>query len=127
MRLLDTDIMVDILRGNTGAIEWLGSLEEAPSLVGLAAMELMQGCKDKVEMNRLVNDLAPFVLHWPSETASNRALHTFARAHLSHGVDILDALIGECAVEVGAVLCTFNQRHFRAIENLKTEQPYKRS
>ncbi|HUU00432.1 MAG TPA: PIN domain-containing protein [Myxococcota bacterium] len=126
MRFLDTDVMVDILRANQKALEWLDSLDEAPGLVGFVSMELMQGCKDKGEMNRLINELQPFVVHWPSDAACGRALHTYARTHLSHGVGILDALIGECAVERQAVLCTFNHRHFKGIENLETEQPYER-
>ena len=115
MRLLDTDILIDLMRENQKAIEWFESLDEAPGLVGFVSMELMQGCKDKVEMNHLIDNLTPFVVYWPSETACGRALHAYAHSHLSHGVGILDSLIGECAAERNAVLCTFNQRHFKAI------------
>jgi predicted nucleic acid-binding protein len=45
MRLLDTDVMIDILRDYAPAIEWLSSLqdEEAPGLPGFVVMELVQG------------------------------------------------------------------------------------
>ena len=32
MRLLDTDVMVDVLRGYQPAVAWLESLDEAPAL-----------------------------------------------------------------------------------------------
>lgn len=127
MQLLDTDVMVDILRGDEAALAWLEGCEEAPGLVGLVAMELMQGCENKVEMNKLIDKLKPFVMHWPSESSCNRALHTFARAHLSHKLGIPDALIGECAVELGASFCTFNVRHYRAIAALELDTPYARA
>jgi len=43
MILLDTDVMVDILRGYEPAKEWLASVEEI-GVPGLVAMELIQGC-----------------------------------------------------------------------------------
>jgi len=126
MRLLDSDIMVDIQRGYEPALAWLESLEEAPGLPGLVVMELMEGCRDKQEMTNLRKQLQPFSLYWPSAADCNRALITFSEARLSHGLNILDALIGQCAVGLGAALCSFNAKHFRVIEGLVTEEPYTR-
>jgi hypothetical protein len=126
MRLLDTDVIVDIQRGYEPALEWLESLEEAPGLPGFVPMELMDGCRDKQEMTGLRKNLEPFSIYWPSDADSNRALLTFSQGHLSHNLGILDALIGECAVGLAACLCTFNMKHFKAISDLKTEQPYAR-
>ena len=126
MKLLDTDIMVDLQRGRRPALEWLASLDEAPGLPGFVVMELMEGCRNKQEMSRLSKRLGPFCIYWPTAADCNRALTTFARARLSHGTGILDAVIGECAVGLGAALCTFNERHFSAVPKLKTEQPYER-
>ena len=74
MRLLDTDIMVDIQRGYQPALDWLESLDEAPGLPGFVVMELMEGCRDKQEMTGLRKKLEPFRVHWPSDEDSNRAL-----------------------------------------------------
>lgn len=126
MRLLDTDVMVDILRECKPALAWLESLEEDPGLAGFVVMELMEGCRDKQEMNGLRKQLEPFSVYWPSDTDSNRALVTFSQRHLSHSLGVLDALIGECAVGLSASLCTFNTKHYKAIADLKTEQPYAR-
>jgi len=50
MILLDTDVMVDVLRRHTPATVWLASLgAEAVGIPGLVAMELVQGCRDRQE------------------------------------------------------------------------------
>lgn len=127
MRFLDTDVMVDILRGYQPALKWLDWLgEEELGIPGFVAMELMEGCADKRELDHLQNELAPYLIYWPTEDDCERALSEFASAHLSQGLGVLDALIGECAVGANAVLCTFNKRHFKAIPGLVTEQPYER-
>jgi len=126
MRLLDTDIMIDILREKQLALDWLGSLDEAPHLPGFVVMELMNGCRDKQEMVQLRKKVEPFRIHWPNDSDSNRALATFEQGRLSHNLGILDALIGECAVGLNAALCTFNAKHFNAVQGLKTEQPYEK-
>jgi hypothetical protein len=50
----------------------------------------------------------------------------FVRSYLSHSVGILDTLIGQLAVSMRTALYTFNQKHYAAIPNIKTIQPYKR-
>lgn len=127
MRLLDTDIMVDILRGYQPAIEWFESLDAAPGLVGLVVMELMEGCRDKSEMLNLRRGVEFFRIYWPTQQDCDRALRTFSDGRLSHGISIPDALIAECALGLNAVLCTFNTKHFHAVPALNTEKPYLKS
>jgi predicted nucleic acid-binding protein len=122
--LVDTNVMVDILREHAPALEWLKSLgEEEIGLPGLVEMELLQGPPDKTAMNKMQKDLESFLIYWPKTDDCNRALKVFAEARLSHRVTILDALIGETANGLGVPLHTFDQ-HFQAIPGLKTVQPY---
>jgi predicted nucleic acid-binding protein len=63
MILLDTDIMVDVLRGYEQAKTWLeSSRSEEIGLCGLVAMELIQGCPNADEQRRLEIALRPFPL-----------------------------------------------------------------
>lgn len=127
MIICDTDIMVDVLRGNPGAISWLGAnSRETIALPGLVVMELLQGCRNKAEQNLVNKTLKTYHLLWPSREACDRALRHFASHHLSHGIGIIDALIAETAVEADAPLCTFNQKHYLPHPKLKTIQPYPR-
>jgi predicted nucleic acid-binding protein len=54
MILLDSDIMIDFLRKYPPGISWLSSLgEEEIALPGYVAMELMQGCRNKLELQEI--------------------------------------------------------------------------
>ena len=54
MILLDTDVMIDLLRKYPPAVAWLGSIgEEEVVLPGFVVMELIQGCRNKVEQQKV--------------------------------------------------------------------------
>jgi hypothetical protein len=128
MILLDTDVMIDLLRQYPPAVAWLDSLgEEEIILPGFVVMELIQGCRNKAEQEKVERELGTYEVVWPSPEACNEALSVFTRYHLSHGLGILDALIGQMAVALDLPLYTFNQKHYAPIPNLKTVEPYKKS
>jgi tRNA(fMet)-specific endonuclease VapC len=125
MILLDTDVMVDVLRGHEPAKEWLESAQEI-GVPGLVAMELMQGCQNAREQKQLERALSEYQLYWPDEDDCNRALASYSSHHLSDNIGLLDALIAETAIGVNAELATFNVKHYRVLRGLKSVQPYER-
>jgi hypothetical protein len=128
MILLDTDVMIDLLRQYPPAVAWLDSLgEEEIILPGFVVMELIQGCRNRAEQEKVERELGAYGVVWPSPETCNEALSVFTRYHLSHGLGILNALIGQMAVALDLPLYTFNQKHYAPIPNLKTVQPYKKS
>jgi predicted nucleic acid-binding protein len=126
MYLLDTDILIDIQRGHAPAIAWFASLLEIPSVPGLVVMELIQNAQNSQRLRDTLKLVAPLPVIWPTEIDCAFALSNFTTYHLSDNLGLLDALIGACAVGRGAILCTFNVKHYRVIPNLTTTQPYKR-
>lgn len=127
MILLDTDVMIDLLREYQAAVGWLDSLgEEETVLPGFVVMELIQGCRNKVEQEKVETELGAYSVTWPSREMCDQALSVFATYHLSHGLGILDALIAQMAVALDLPLHTLNQKHYAAIPNLRTVQPYER-
>jgi len=123
--LMDSDVMVDIMRNHPPALAWVAGLGTTPlNLPGLVAMELLQGCRNLISQQRLVSRLQGVALHWPTPTDCMRAYHDFATYRLSHGLGLLDALIGQTAVGLGETLATFNVKHFAMIPGLRTIQPY---
>ena len=127
MILLDTDVLVDVLRAYAPALAWLNQLDESVvGLPGFVALELIQGCRNRREQQRVEKTLAEYQLFWPTAADGARALHTFSLVHLKSGIGVLDALIAETAVGLGAPLATFNARHYRVIRALETVQPYAR-
>lgn len=125
MILLDTDVMVDILRGYEPAKEWLKSAQEI-GLPGLVAMELIQGCQSAKEQRQLEKALSEYQLYWLTEEGCNRALASFTTHHLSANIGLLDALIAGTAIGVNSELATFNIKHYRVLRGLKIIQPYER-
>ena len=126
MRLVDTDVLVDILRGHPSGIAWFASLDALPAVPGLVVMELLAGCSDEREARRVDTLVGPLPLIWPTEADCLRALATFRARRLSHGLGLLGALVAACAVGADATLYSFNAKHYAAVADLAIEQPYSR-
>lgn len=121
MVVVDTDIMVAVMRGHPPALAWLDRLgDEEVVLPGYVLMEMLQGCRNQREQRRL----AGYRIAWPAPNECDQAAAIFAGEHLRQSLGILDALIGQTAISLGLPLCTFNQRHYTAIPGLATIQPY---
>src|SRR5205807_9837364 len=127
MLLLDSDVCIDLLRGYPPALAWFDSLSERPGLPGLAAMELMTGCRNSAEMRAVRKFIRRFHLYWPTEADCLEAFETYSKASLSHNLGLIDALVAACAVGLGATLCTFNTKHYQAVPDLRHQRPYKKS
>ncbi len=127
MICVDTDVMVDMLRRYAPAVAWLRSLgSETLCVPGLVAMELLQGCRNRAEQQRVEETLRPYKLYWPEPADCERAFQDYATYHLSHQLGIIDALIAETAVGLGVTLATFNEKHYRVVSALQTVRPYTR-
>jgi predicted nucleic acid-binding protein len=125
--ILDTDVMVDFLSQYPPTMNWLNSIGvEQIFLPGFVVMELINGTKNKIEQRQLERKLESYEIVWPTSEACDEALLIFSRYHLSHGIGILDALIGQTAVSLNLPLYTFNQKHYDIIPNLRTVQPYEK-
>jgi len=127
MILIDTDVMVDVMRRYAPALAWLDTLDlETIGIPGLVAMELLQGCRNQKEQRQVERVLRPYILCWPSQASCARAFDDFAAYHLSHNLGILDALIAQTAVGLDVELATFNTKHYGVVSGLQTIQPYNR-
>jgi predicted nucleic acid-binding protein len=123
--LLDTDVMVDILRGHPPAVAWLAGLgSTAVALPGIVAMELIQGCRSLAEQQRLERILQRFNFHWPSAADCQGAYVDFAAYYLSNNLGLLDSLIAHTALGRSEDLATFNIKHYSVVAGLRTVQPY---
>ncbi|MDD5310044.1 MAG: PIN domain-containing protein [Deltaproteobacteria bacterium] len=128
MILLDTDVMIDVLRGHPPAVAWLESVRaEEMGLPGLVLMEIIQGCRDLEEQKRVERLVAGFALLWPTEADCRRALADFVEHRLAGGLGLLDSLIAETSIGRGAPLATFNEKHYRSLGALRTVRPYARN
>jgi len=117
--LVDTDVLIWNLRGNTAAAERLDDLPGF-SLSAVSYMELVQGMRNKQELNQLRQALHYWqakIVHW-DEGTSSRATFLVESYALSHNMQMADALIAATAMELGVPLLTANDRHYRHIDGL---------
>lgn len=128
MILLDSDVLIDLLREYLPAKAWFDALpdDELVYVSGFVVMELLQGCRNKVEMERVRRLLANYGIAWLSPAECEKSLEVFAAFRLSHNAGLLDVLIGQTSVAMGTPLLTFNQRHYGFIPGISTIQPYKK-
>src|SRR5438046_7244653 len=125
MILVDTDIVVDVIRNHPPAVAWLNSIAPEQLVIsGFSSFELFAWCRDGSEQQRLSRELIRYQIAWPSQQGCALALQTYQRFHLSHGVGAFDTLIGQTALDVGVPLHTFNVKHFQVVPSLQTIQPY---
>lgn len=116
--LVDTDVLVDFLRGREEAVGFLESAE-APLLVSaITVAELFAGCRTEAEGARLETFLGAFeVLPVEADIAAAGGRHR-AKHGPAHGTGLADALIAATADAAAARLVTRNRRHFPMLDDV---------
>lgn len=122
MKLLDTSVAIDHLRGLSPAVDLLGGLVEAdePLLASeVVRFELLAGVREK-EVEALERFFS--ALSWVpvGEEVARTAAALAQRHRRSHsGIDDADYLIAATAILLDADLLTTNVRHFPMLAGLE--------
>jgi predicted nucleic acid-binding protein len=125
LRLIDTSIFIDYLRGNQKAKDWLDSFTEGELVFSvITAAESLAGCRNRQEQDAVEQELACYPTLHLSNAISATALDWYRRYRLSHGVGFLDCLIGASAYQYEMTICTLNDKHFHPFPKIKIERPY---
>lgn len=112
--LLDTDVIIEVLRGRRAVTEGLAALEAAGVRTYTCAVswaEIYAGIRpgEEVLTEAFLGRRAEVVI---DATAGRRAGQYLARYSRTHGVEIADALIAAAATTAGLSLWTLNRRHY---------------
>ena len=121
--LLDSDIMVDVTRGNTEAADYVDGLPGACLLSSVTALELIAGARSQREVTDLDLMISAYDQVAPNDDITRRAYYLMKTYATSAGLRTLDALIAATALEEGLTLATKNRKHFRMINELRLEVP----
>ncbi|MEK7830284.1 MAG: type II toxin-antitoxin system VapC family toxin [Acidobacteriota bacterium] len=118
--IVDTDILIDASHDVQLSLDCLRRLEQQATLAisVVTEMELIVGCRNKMELRVIELLIGRFHLLGISEPISYRASQLLKQYRLSHGLLILDAIIAATAMETNEPLISKNQRDFRYIANL---------
>jgi predicted nucleic acid-binding protein len=121
--LIDSDVLIDVSRGNAAAIKYIDDLREPWALSRVTAMELIVGARDKRDLATIDGFLSFYPVVPLSDnigTSAYRLLKTYAK---SHGLHVFDSLVAATAIEMALTLITLNRRHYQMIEGLQLQVP----
>jgi predicted nucleic acid-binding protein len=124
--IIDSDIAIDVFRKHPPAVKWIASVQDVVCVPGFVVLELYQGCFNKQQTLTLTKHIGSFGILWPDAAACEEATDVYARAHLTHALGILDALIGATSKGLGLPLHSFNAKHFAGFPGLQVVEPYVR-
>ena len=121
--LVDSDVLVDLTRGSTGAADSLDGLSEAWSISMITCLELLAGARTQRETAGLDLVLSGYQTIPPDAEVARRAYALMVAFARSHGLQALDALIAATAIENSFTLVSKNRKHFQMIGELSLEVP----
>jgi predicted nucleic acid-binding protein len=110
--LLDTSVLIDVLRGSQPAVDWLAALQEVPSCSELTRAEVLRGvgAPERSRTDRLLGSLRWVAVDEPISRRGGELGRRYRRSH--QGLSIVDFLIAGTAQLVDAELATANIRHY---------------
>ena len=121
--LVDTDVMVDFLRGHPKAVALLQACSNRIILSSIVVAELYAGVRGADELSALDSLIALFRVV-PVTPALARAGGLYKRDYAkSHGVGLADAIIAATADAENAELKTLNARHYPMLKGLNPPYP----
>jgi predicted nucleic acid-binding protein len=122
--LLDTDVLVDFLRGHSEAVAFVNAHSSRIILSSIVIAELYSGVKGDAEQAALENFVSLFrAVPVSAEIAKAGGLYKRDYGK-SHGVGLADAILAATAEAENAELKTLNTKHYPMLKDLKP--PYKK-
>ena len=120
--LIDTDVMIDVSRGNADTASYLDSLSDAAISI-ITAQELIVAARDKRDAAGIESLVATYSMVHIDAAIGLRAYELLKRYAKSDGLRTFDSLIAATAMERGFVLVSRNRKHFVMIDGLRIEVP----
>ncbi len=120
--LVDTDILIDYLRGHPDAVSCLEKNVDDIFISAVSVAELYQGVREgseRTKLSRMISALV--VLPLTEEIAETAGLYR-RDYRVSTGCGLADCMIAATASEHHLPLATLNGRHFKMLSNVIT--PY---
>ena len=122
--LLDTSIVVDLIRGFPDTSAWLGSVSGSLGITHYVWLEIIEGAPNKRKLKSAMEILSDFELVETTGEDVKWAVKTLPKVNLSHNVDAMDSLIAATAYRLQIPLYTRNMKHFRPLLGEMAVKPY---
>jgi tRNA(fMet)-specific endonuclease VapC len=120
MILCDTNIVVEIFKGNKEIIELVETVGlDNVAISSITVMELYYGALNKRELNKIKKNLKAIQIVNIDYDISKMAIKLTEQYSKSHGLQIPDAIIAATAIVWGVKIYTLNLKDFKYIEGIK--------
>lgn len=121
--LLDTSILVEIIREREPALRWLSRQRRQPlAAPTIVLMELFAGVATRRDRAAVVRVSEAIELVPLDAAIAERAGTLFRRYHPSHAIGVADSIIAATAQVSKKRLATLNLKHFPMLEDVS--QPF---
>ena len=122
--LLDSDVLIDYLRGQADAVDFLKSTRGDLRVSAATVAEIYVGVRDGAEREVLDCFIGLMEIVAITPAIAKQAGLWRRDYGKSHGTGIVDALIAASASSSGSTLVTLNQKHFPMLEDVLV--PYRK-
>lgn len=121
--LLDSAILIDLLRSYSPAGSWLSG-QERLGVTPIVWLEIIDGAPNSRALKRAVDLLRHFERVDLSPEDFDWGIRQALQYRLSHNVGMMDCLIGSVAHRLNVPLYTTNLKHFQPILGSLARRPY---
>ena len=121
--LLDTTVLVDLLRGYPPAKEWI-TLQSPKGITPIVYLELLEGASNRFAQQQVFKLLRLFPQISLQENDFSWAIESLTQYQLSHQIGAFDALIAAPCYRLQIPLYTQNLKHFMPMLGSLVRKPY---
>ncbi len=111
MIILDTNILIEIIRNNVDIIEKCKAFDSDNLVISsISYVEFLVGSRDKADFHRNMKFLSRFTQIPVDQNINNELIDIFENYSLSHKPSVPDMLIAATAIHYKALLYTLNKK-----------------
>ena len=121
--LVDSSVLVDVLRGYDPAVNWLAEQGQL-AITPIVWLELLEGAPNKIGQQEAIKLLRRFEVVDLTPDDMQLAIKLLTRFGLSHNVDAFDCLIASVHLRLKLPLYTRNIKHFAPLIDELAVKPY---
>ena len=121
--LLDTSVVVDVMRLHPPAKNWL-STQIDPGIPAIVWLEILQGVQDRTALLKALRTLNDFERIELTNDDVTWSIEQLVRYKLSHNVGGMDCLIASASHRLQIPLYTTNLKHFSHLLGHLAQKPY---
>jgi len=122
--IVDSSILIDLLRKNTQAIAWQATVATLHLYITpVVWMEIVQGANNKNQRQQVLKFVKQFPIEHNTKVDNQWAMRQVARFSLGYGIHLSDAMIASVAVRLSVPIYTLNNKHFAPLPGIQIIRP----